>query len=142
MYAKLVVLYALQYATIVPHLTPSTKRLLRRFDVRSGIIARSRSLHMRYHRPLDQSKVRPRPLINQINQIELINDSYSDFFHCEYRHASYFSKYVSYFSLFVLLRNIQCIKMRIEQKSPYLSMSEIYAGAFDQSGLLLYFQER
>ena len=97
---------------------------------------------MRYHRPLDQSTVRPHPLINQINQIELINDSYSDFFHCEYRHASYFSKYVSYFSLFVLLRNIQCIKMRIEQKSLYLSMSEIFAGALDQSDLLLYFQER
>ena len=26
-------------------------------------------------------------------------DSYSDFFHCEYRHASYFSKYVSYLYL-------------------------------------------
>ena len=86
---------------------------------------------MKTHRPLGQSKVRPRPWIHKINQIELIIDSYSDFFHHEYRHASYLSKYVSHFSFFVLLRNIQCTKTRIEQKSLYLSMSDSYAGAFD-----------
>ena len=113
--------------TIVPRSSQiwhRPERLPRSFDMSRRILARLWCLTLNNHRPLDQSKVRPTPLINSINQIQFINDSSSDFSYCEYRHASYFSKYESYFSAFVSLWHIQGTKRLLKQRSLYCSMSE------------------